>query len=114
MQNVSSSDYITNITTKSFPIVDKTIFIEKLLKNPGLCLISRPHGMGKTFNISMASIFFDQNLKGKTEEYFKNTYILEKCDIWKNYMNDYPVVTLSFGRIFFLYYILLNNFFRYK
>ncbi|MBF0390794.1 MAG: AAA family ATPase, partial [Desulfamplus sp.] len=75
-------------TLEEFYYVDKTMFIEHLLKGGGYYFLSRPRRFGK-------SLFLDtlrQAFLGK-KEFFQGLYLENNWD-WQT---TYPVVYISFG-----------------
>ena len=95
LTNIDSSDYINSITANPLAVADKSIFIEKILKNKSIYLITRPRRMGKTFNLSMLKTFLDIKYKDHAAQYFKDTYIMTQSNLCSLHMNKYPVISLS-------------------
>ncbi|MBF0243089.1 MAG: AAA family ATPase [Desulfamplus sp.] len=75
-------------TLEEFYYVDKTMFIEHLLKGGGYYFLSRPRRFGKSLFLDTLRQFF----LGK-REFFQGLYIEDKWD-WQR---TYPVIYISFG-----------------
>lgn len=79
--------------------IDKTNLIQKLLvpKPAEVTLFTRPRRFGKTLGMNMLAHFFD--IREDSRELFQGLKISENrelCEIW---MNQYPVVLLSFKNV---------------
>ena len=77
---------------KKFYYVDKTLFIENVLKEK-VALYARPRRFGKTLNMSMLYYFF-------SIQQADNAYLFKDLEISKNeeamqYQNQYPVIFMS-------------------
>jgi len=73
--------------------VDKTIFVEHILKEASTSLMfTRQHGMGKSLNLSTLATFLD--CKAKTAHLFSGLYIERSEEFAK--VNKYPVIYLNF------------------
>ncbi len=89
----------TDIRENHYYFIDKSGLIEELLRTDAtqVTLITRPRRFGKTLGMSMLSAFFDIRRSGA--ELFKGLAIAENealCDAW---MNQYPVLFLSFRSV---------------
>ncbi len=89
----------TDIRENHYYFIDKSGLIEELLRTDAtqVTLITRPRRFGKTLGMSMLSAFFDIRRSGA--ELFKGLAIVENealCDAW---MNQYPVLFLSFRSV---------------
>ncbi len=95
---VGRSDF-EYIRKNDFYYIDKTGLIEELLKTSArqVTLITRPRRFGKTLNMSMMAEFFD--IQKDSTFLFKGLSISknpELCSVW---MNQYPVVFISFRNV---------------
>src|SRR5271170_1927843 len=94
---IGISDY-KKIIDKNYYYVDKTLFIDDILKYGGESkLISRPRRFGKTLNMSMLKYFFE-----KTEQ--SNAYLFENKKIWElperaALQGKFPVIFVTFKDI---------------
>lgn len=95
---VGTSDFV-EIRNEKFYYIDKSALIEELLKTRGtkVTLITRPRRFGKTLNINMLSEFFD--IRKDSKELFEGLSISYNKEICKNWMNQYPVISLSFRTV---------------
>lgn len=89
----------TDIRENHYYFIDKSGLIEELLRTDAtqVTLITRPRRFGKTLGMSMLSAFFDIRRSGA--ELFKGLAVAENealCDAW---MNQYPVLFLSFRSV---------------
>ncbi len=89
----------TDIRKNNYYFIDKSGLIEELLRTDAtqVTLITRPRRFGKTLGMSMLSAFFDIRRSGA--ELFKGLAVAENkvlCDAW---MNQYPVLFLSFRSV---------------
>ena len=75
-------------------LVDKTRLIEKILLDRGTksLLFTRPHGFGKTMNLTMLDAFFNSKYRGNT--WFDRTYIAGKTE-FDRFRNNVPVIRLD-------------------
>ena len=75
--------------------VDKTMLIAELLDyKPLVALFTRPRRFGKSLNIDMLKVFFEDTGED-TSEYFVGTRIWGKAKYRKE-QGQYPVISLSF------------------
>ncbi len=95
---VGTSDFV-EIRNEKFYYIDKSALIEELLKTRGtkVTLITRPRRFGKTLNMNMLSEFFD--IRKDSKELFEGLSISYNKEICKNWMNQYPVISLSFRTV---------------
>lgn len=84
-----------DIIDKGYYYVDKTLFIKDILDSKSYVnLYTRPRRFGKTLNMSMLKYYFE-----KTDE--DNSYLFENLNIskldekYKEYQEQYPVISLS-------------------
>lgn len=85
-----------DIRENGYYFIDKSGLIEELLKTDAtqVTLITRPRRFGKTLGMSMLSEFFD--IRKNSRDSFQGLEIMENkqlCDAW---MNQYPILFLSF------------------
>ena len=86
-----------DIRREHFYYVDKTGFIEQLLKEYGkVSLFTRPRRFGKTLNMSMLKAFFEV---GTDPALFKDLKILKNEELCEQYMGRFPVVMVSLKNI---------------
>lgn len=79
--------------------VDKTDIIYELIQNTKnkVTLFTRPRRFGKTLMLSMMSSFF--SIRKDSKDIFEGLKITDHEDFCKKWMNQYPVVYLSFKDI---------------
>jgi len=81
------------LRTENFYYIDKTGLIRELLNNWGeVNLFTRPRRFGKSLNMSMLKSFFEIGDKG---ELFDGLAISREEDICREYMGQFPVVSIS-------------------
>ena len=86
-----------DIRREHFYYVDKTGFIEQLLKEYGkVSLFTRPRRFGKSLNMSMLKAFFEV---GTDPALFKDLKILKNEELCEQYMGRFPVVMVSLKNI---------------
>ena len=79
--------------TEDFYYVDKTMFIKELLENWGkVNLFTRPRRFGKSLNISMLKCFFEI---GSDTSCFDGLKIMQEKALCKEYMEKFPVISIS-------------------
>ena len=95
---VGISDF-ANIRNYDYYYVDKTGLIEELLENETaeVTLITRPRRFGKTMGMSMLANFFD--IRKDSKAMFTGLEISKNAALCKEWMNQWPVVFLSFKNI---------------
>lgn len=79
--------------------VDKTGLIRELLhtENAEVTLITRPRRFGKTMAMSMLAHFFD--IRENSRRIFEGLKISDETEICEKWMNQYPVLFVSFKDI---------------
>ncbi len=79
--------------------VDKTGFLEEFLPSApeGVWLFTRPRRFGKTLTLSMMAEFFD--ITRKSSELFKGLAVSRNRELCQQWMNQYPVIFLTFKDI---------------
>ncbi len=93
---IGISDFRRVITDNNY-FVDKSLIIQELINsNAQITLLPRPRRFGKTLNLSMLRYFFEN--REESEELFKNLAIYQ-TDEFKQHLNRYPVIFLSFKDI---------------
>ena len=90
-------DYI-EARQRGMTLVDKTRIIEKILLDRGTksLLFTRPHGFGKTMNLTMLDAFFNSEYRGNT--WFDGTYIAGKTE-FDRFRNNVPVIRLDMKEV---------------
>lgn len=88
-----------DIRKNQYYFVDKSGLIEELLRTDAtqVTLITRPRRFGKTLGMSMLAAFFDIRISGK--ELFKGLAVSENQELCAAWMNQYPVLFLSFRSV---------------
>ena len=95
---VGISDF-AQIRQNEYYYVDKSGLISEILKTPAteVTLITRPRRFGKTLGMSMLYNFFD--IKKDSRKLFEGLEISKKDNVCKEWMNQYPVIFLTFKNI---------------
>ena len=95
---VGISDF-AKIRNYQYYYVDKTGLIEDLLEKETaeVTLITRPRRFGKTMGMSMLANFFD--IRKDSTAMFAGLQISKNATLCKEWMNQWPVVFLSFKNI---------------
>ena len=95
---VGISDF-EKIRDRKYYYVDKTKLISDLLEEEAaeVTLITRPRRFGKTMAMSMLSHFFD--IRKDSKAMFQGLKIAENTDLCDEWMNQWPVLFLSFRRV---------------
>ncbi len=95
---LGTSDFV-EIRNKGYYYVDKTGLVYELLKTPGtkVTLITRPRRFGKTLAMSMLENFFD--IRKDSGSLFKGLEIAKHQEVCDEWMNQWPVISLSFKAI---------------
>lgn len=84
-------------SAENFYYVDKTMFIAELLQNWGkVNLFTRPRRFGKSLNMSMLKCFFEI---GGDQTLFDGLKITEEKSLCKEYMGQFPVISISLKSI---------------
>ena len=88
------SDY-KRLIDEEYYYVDKTDFIRQVIEEGNkITLLPRPHGFGKTLNLSMLRYFFEKTEGNVYRSLFNGKHIEQ----WKNfdkYQGKYPVIMLT-------------------
>ena len=92
---VGKSDFAALRTSGDY-YVDKTGLIYELIENTdnAVTLFTRPRRFGKTLMMSMMENFF--NIRKDSKELFKNLNIMQYDAFCEEWMNQYPVLFVSF------------------
>ena len=95
---VGISDF-SKIRDRKYYYVDKTNLIAELLEEETaeVTLITRPRRFGKTMAMSMLSHFFD--IRKDSKAMFQGLKIAENTELCDEWMNQWPVLFLSFRRV---------------
>lgn len=95
---VGISDF-AKIRDRKYYYVDKTKLISDLLEEEAaeVTLITRPRRFGKTMAMSMLSHFFD--IRKDSKAMFQGLKIAENTELCDEWMNQWPVLFLSFRRV---------------
>ena len=95
---VGISDF-SKIRDRKYYYVDKTNLIAELLdeETAEVTLITRPRRFGKTMAMSMLSHFFD--IRKDSKAMFQGLKIAENTDLCDEWMNQWPVLFISFRRV---------------
>lgn len=82
--------------TTDYYYVDKTLLIRDFLDSkPKVSLFTRPRRFGKTLNMDMLRVFFEQTCED-TSVYFQDKLIWECGEIYTRHQGQYPVIFLTF------------------
>lgn len=96
---VGISDYVR--AQSEYYYVDKTLLIKEFLDRKSLVtLFTRPRRFGKTLNMDMLRVFFEQS-NIDTSIYFKDKEIAKFGTKYMDYQGKYPVIFLSFKDVKF-------------
>ena len=95
---VGISDF-AKIRDRKYYYVDKTKLISDLLEEEAaeVTLITRPRRFGKTMAMSMLSHFFD--IRKDSKAMFQGLKIAENTELCDEWMNQWPVLFISFRRV---------------
>ena len=95
---VGISDF-AKIRDRKYYYIDKTNLIAELLEEETaeVTLITRPRRFGKTMAMSMLSHFFD--IRKDSKAMFQGLKIAENTDLCDEWMNQWPVLFISFRRV---------------
>jgi hypothetical protein len=75
---------------------DKSLFIQKILDDAQVVLITRPRRFGKTLNMSMLQHFLAKEILGQpTQALFDGLKITQADDEYLRHQGQYPVIFLS-------------------
>ncbi|MDE6607730.1 MAG: ATP-binding protein [Lachnospiraceae bacterium] len=96
---VGISDYIR--AQSEYYYVDKTLLIKEFLdRKPLVSLFTRPRRFGKTLNMDMLRVFFE-NTSEDTSVYFKDKAIWNCGEDYTKHQGKYPVIFLTFKDVKF-------------
>ncbi|WP_406040005.1 AAA family ATPase [Succinimonas sp.] len=81
--------------------IDKTSYLEDLIKRSHVALILRPRRFGKTLSMSTLSCFLEMNYqnpedRSRPERLFKDLEVSKNKAFCDEYMGRYPVISLTF------------------
>ena len=95
---VGISDF-SKIRDRNYYYVDKTNLIAELLEEETaeVTLITRPRRFGKTMAMSMLAHFFD--IRKDSKAMFQGLKIAENTELCDEWMNQWPVLFISFRRV---------------
>ena len=95
---VGISDF-AKIRDRKYYYVDKTKLISDLLEEEAaeVTLITRPRRFGKTMAMSMLAHFFD--IRKDSKAMFQGLKITENTELCDEWMNQWPVLFISFRRV---------------
>ena len=95
---VGISDF-AKIRDRNYYYVDKTNLIAELLEEETaeVTLITRPRRFGKTMAMSMLAHFFD--IRKDSKAMFQGLKIAENTELCDEWMNQWPVLFISFRRV---------------
>ncbi len=86
-------EFFDELLQEDFYYVDKTGMIAELLKNwSKVILFTRPRRFGKSLNMSMLKTFFEI---GCDKTLFQGLKISEEKELCKEYMGQFPVISIS-------------------
>lgn len=101
MANINLPVGVSNfekIRKDNYFYVDKTGLITDILsQKTEVLLITRPRRFGKTLNMSMLESFFD--ITKDSKEIFKGLQITREKKLCDEWLNQYPVVSISFKQV---------------
>ena len=96
---IGVSDYCRAST--SYYYIDKTLMIRDLLdEQPAISLFTRPRRFGKTLNMDMLRVFFE-NTEEDTSVYFRDKAIWRCGERYRQHQGKYPVIFFTFKDIKF-------------
>lgn len=94
---IGVSEYIE--ASSDYYYVDKTLLIKDFIdERPKVSLFTRPRRFGKTLNMDMLRVFFEQS-EEDTSVYFKNKKIWSCGNKYRAFQGKFPVIFLSFKDI---------------
>lgn len=92
---VGISDF-RKIIELGYEFIDKSLFIEDIINDAEVVLITRPRRFGKTLQLSMLKYFFSNAEEDKSNKrLFENLYISNSKPQILSHFGKYPVVFLS-------------------
>lgn len=88
-----------DIRENHYYYIDKSGLIRELLRTDGrqVTLITRPRRFGKTLGMSMLAEFFD--IRKESRRLFAGLSVAEEAKLCEGWMNQYPVLFLSFKSV---------------
>lgn len=96
---IGQSDF-RKIIEGGFEFIDKSLFIQDVINDADVILITRPRRFGKTLNLSLLHHFFASDLRGKpTKSLFRGLKISEAPADVLAHQGKHPVIFLSFKDI---------------
>lgn len=96
---IGISDYVR--AQSEYYYVDKTLLIREFLdQKPLVSLFTRPRRFGKTLNMDMLRVFFE-NTPEDTSVYFKDKAIWKCGENYTGHQGKYPVIFLTFKDVKF-------------
>lgn len=91
---IGISDF--KLATTNYYYVDKTLLIRDFIDSkPMVSLFTRPRRFGKTLNMDMLRVFFENN-EEDTSIYFQDKLIWQCGEEYTAYQGKYPVIFLTF------------------
>ena len=96
---IGVSDYCR--ATMNYYYIDKTLMIKNVLDElPAISLLTRPRRFGKTLNMDMLRVFFE-NTGEDTSVYFRDKKIWRCGEKYRRHQGRYPVIFFTFKDIKF-------------
>lgn len=96
---IGVSDYCR--ATMNYYYIDKTLMIKDVLDElPAISLFTRPRRFGKTLNMDMLRVFFE-NTGEDTSVYFRDKAIWQCGEKYRRHQGKYPVIFFTFKDIKF-------------
>ena len=89
------AEKFADLRKRNFYYVDKTAFLENFLSSSqaSVALFTRPRRFGKTLFMSMLAEFFDVTKDSRS--LFEGLAVSRNTNLCKEWMNQYPVISLS-------------------
>ena len=89
------------LITEKVIYIDKTSYLEDLIRSSHVALILRPRRFGKTLTMSMMSCFLEMNYqnpedRSRPERLFKGLDVSRNKKFCDEYMGRFPVISISF------------------
>lgn len=89
------------LITEKVIYIDKTSYLEDLIRSSHVALILRPRRFGKTLTMSMISCFLEMNYqnpedRSRPERLFKGLDVSRNKKFCDEYMGRFPVISISF------------------
>ncbi len=93
---IGQSDFRLLIQDQCY-FVDKSLFIQEILEDTQIILITRPRRFGKTLNLSMLRYFFSKEVDDQeTARLFEGLNIQQASEEIRQHQGQYPVIFLTF------------------